>query len=52
MKESNIQFLCSISVLKSMLKQGIITQREYQKCEVILAKKYHLNKSSLYRDIT
>lgn len=50
MKESNIDFINAVTILKSMLNKKIISKSEFNKMEEVFANKYHLNKSSLYRE--
>lgn len=49
MKQNEIGYLNAITQAKSMLSKGIITFEEYLKIEDRMAKKYSLDKTSLYR---
>ena len=50
MNENVINFISAVAMAKEMLNKGVISKKEYRKAETVLAKKYHINKSSLYRD--
>ncbi len=49
MNQNEINYLNAITQAKSMLSKGIITWDEYLKIEDKMAKKYNLEKTSLYR---
>ena len=49
MNQNEINYLNAITQAKSMLLKGIITWDEYLKIEDKMAKKYNLEKTSLYR---
>ena len=49
MNQNEINYLNAITQAKSMLSKGIITGDEYLKIEDKMAKKYNLEKTSLYR---
>lgn len=49
MSQNEINYLNAITQAKSMLSKGIITWDEYLKIEDKMAKKYNLEKTSLYR---
>lgn len=41
----------AMSVVKSMLKQGIITAEEYAIIDTIMAKKYGVSSCTIFREI-
>jgi hypothetical protein len=41
----------SVSIFRKWMQEGIITQAEFQKCEVRIAKKYEISLCSIYREI-
>ena len=41
----------AVSIFRKWLQEGIITQAEFQKCEVRIAKKYEISLCSIYREI-
>ena len=43
------KYLNAMFQAKVMLYKGLISDKEYQKIEINMAKKYHQNKTSLYR---
>lgn len=49
MKQDEINYLNAMTQAKSMLSKGMITLEEYLKIEGRMAKKYNLEKTSLYR---
>jgi len=49
MKQNTINYLNAMAQAKLMLKNGIITEKEYLKIEQKMAQKYSLNLLSLYR---
>ena len=49
MNQNEINYLNAITQAESMLSKGIITWDEYLKIEDKMAKKYNLEKTSLYR---
>lgn len=50
MKQDNTEkYLLSISPIHEMFKNGLITKKEYFEAEEFIAKKYCINKDSLYR---
>lgn len=49
MSQNEINYLNAITQAKNMLSKGIITWDEYLKIEDRMAKKYNLEKTSLYR---
>lgn len=49
MKQNEIDYLNAITQAKSMLSKEMITLEEYLKIEGRMAKKYSLEKTSLYR---
>lgn len=49
MSQNEINYLNAITQAKNMLSKGIITWDEYLKIEDKMAKKYNLEKTSLYR---
>lgn len=49
MKESEIKYLNAMAQAKSMIKQGLITEKEFIKIEGKMAEKYSLNELSIYR---
>lgn len=40
----------ALSIAKNMLSQGIINQKEYRKSSTILAAKYKISLSSIFRE--
>lgn len=49
MKQDEINYLNAMTQAKHMLSKGIISWEEYLKIEGRMAKKYSLEKTSLYR---
>lgn len=49
MKQNEIDYLNAITQAKSMFSKGLICWDEYLKIEDRMAKKYNLEKTSLYR---
>ena len=49
MKQNEIDYLNAITQAKSMFSKGLICWEEYLKIEDKMAKKYNLEKTSLYR---
>lgn len=49
MKQNEIDYLNAITQAKAMLSKGLIRWEEYLKIEDRMAKKYNLEKTSLYR---
>jgi len=45
-----IAYRTAISIVKSMLAQGIITAEEYRKIDTMLAEKYGLSSCTIFRD--
>lgn len=41
----------TLSILRKWLDEGLITQSEFQKCEVRIAKKFDISLCSIYREI-
>ena len=41
----------TLSILRKWLDEGLITQAEFQKCEVKIAKKFEISLCSIYREI-
>ena len=44
-----LRYRTSITVFRSMVKNGILTEADYQKCCDILAKKYGISLCSIFR---
>ena len=42
----------AISIFRKWMQEGIITQAEFQKCEVRIAKKFDIPLCSIYREIS
>lgn len=40
----------SVSIFRKWMQEGIITQAEFQKCEVKIAKKFDISLCSIYRE--
>lgn len=40
----------NLSILRKWLDEGLITQTEFQKCEVRIAKKFDISLCSIYRE--
>lgn len=41
----------SVSIFRKWMQEGIITQAEFQKCEIRIAKKFDISLCSIYREI-
>lgn len=44
-----VSYRTAISVIKSLLKSGLITKEEYSEIDTILTKKYGLKSSTIFR---
>ena len=44
-----IAYQIAMSVARSMLSQGIITEEEYRKIDTIMAEKYGLSSGTIFR---
>ena len=42
----------TVSIFRKWMQEGIITQAEFQKCEVRIAKKFDISLCSIYREIS
>lgn len=49
LNEKVIAFRTAMSVMKSMLKSGVITDAEYAQIEAIIAENYGLSSSTIFR---
>ena len=49
MNDNEIKYLNAMAQAKSMIKQGLITEKEFMKIEAKMAEKYSLNELSIYR---
>ena len=41
----------TLSILRKWRDEGLVTQAEFQKCEVRIAKKFEISLCSIYREI-
>lgn len=48
-REHYEQYLSSLMVIKQMLNLGLLSDKEYNESENLLANKYCINKGNLYR---
>lgn len=48
-KQNLINYRLTMSVAMSMLKKGIITEKEYRKIDTIIAKKHGISLCSIFR---
>lgn len=49
MNDNEIKYLNAMAQARSMIKQGLITEKEFIKIESKMAEKYSLNELSIYR---
>ena len=49
LNEKVIAFRTAMSVMKSMLKSGVITDAEYAQIQAIIAENYGLSSSTIFR---
>ncbi len=49
MKDNEIKYLNAMAQARNMMKQGLITEKEFIKIENKMAEKYSLSALSLYR---
>ena len=48
--QSIVRYRIAMSMAKSMLNKGIITEEEYAKIDTIMAKKYGLSSCTIFRE--